>query len=88
MLWVLSFGLLAAFTVSFIAPSVIGMLFTPPVQFGLNCEPAGTFAMMSLRKSQIIFFVLGAILGGVFYVFLKKRGQNTNAKDSLPSSGQ
>jgi hypothetical protein len=87
LLWTLFFGLLGSLVSSFIAPSVIQALFTPPVQFGTNCEPAGNWAMMSLRKTQLICFLLGSIFGAVVFVFLKKRERDALKKAALPTPG-
>lgn len=56
-------GFLGAVLATWAAPSVISLLFTPPVSFGTNCEPAGAWAMGSLVNSQLIGIVSGAILG-------------------------
>ena len=79
LLWVLFFGLLGSLASSFVAPSIIGALFTPPVQFGTNCEPAGTWAMMSLRKTQFVCFVIGALSGAILFWLLKNRRKNPEA---------
>ena len=41
-------GLLGAVLMTYIGPSLIGMLLTPPVSFGINCEPATIYAMKKL----------------------------------------
>ncbi len=57
---------------SFVAPSVIHFLFTPPVSFGVNCEPAVDYALRSFSMTQFIGFSLGAV-GGAAFIFLRSK---------------
>ncbi|MCX6119957.1 MAG: hypothetical protein NT027_20670, partial [Proteobacteria bacterium] len=52
--WMFSFGLLGWAICTYLAPSVIKLLFTPPVSFGTNCEPAADWSMSKLIYSQSI----------------------------------
>jgi hypothetical protein len=69
---VLLCGILTLVVASFVAPSVIHFLFTPPVSFGVNCEPAVDYALRGFRTTQLIGFVLGAV-GGAAFIFLRSK---------------
>jgi hypothetical protein len=69
---VLLCGILTLVVASFVAPSVIHFLFTPPVSFGVNCEPAVDYALRGFRTTQFIGFVIGA-LGGAAFIFLRNK---------------
>lgn len=62
--FVFGFGLLGAFSMSLITPHVISVLFTPPVSFGTNCEPAAVWSMNKLHVSEAIG-ALGGMIGGL-----------------------
>jgi hypothetical protein len=68
---------LFALAASFVVPAFINALFTPPVSFGTNCEPAADWAMMKLRSALFVSFGLGAILGIVAYFFATKKKKST-----------
>lgn len=66
-------GLVGAIIATLIAPTIIRVLFTPPVSFGVNCEPAATWSMESVIKSQVIGIVVGALVGLVLYIYFSKK---------------
>lgn len=62
-------ALVTALLLTWLAPKVIGILFTPPVSFGINCEPAADWAMSKVIWTQIIGLVMGAI-GATIWLLL------------------
>lgn len=62
----LGFGILGAFVTTWIAPKVISILFTPPVSFGTNCEPAAAWATDKLIVAQLVGLFGGILATGVF----------------------
>lgn len=74
--WMFGFGLMGWAVFTFITPFVIKALFTPPVSFGTNCEPAADWSMEKLINTQIFGIVVFMILGGFLYLFRKKRAQD------------
>ncbi len=77
--FILICALVSAIFLTWLAPKVIGILFTPPVSFGTNCEPAAAWSMSKLIWTQIIGMVLGAI-GAIIWVLLP-----SSKKSELPS---
>lgn len=78
---VLFFSILGIALSTWMAPKIISILFTPPISFGINCEPAAAWSMQKLVVSQLIGFISGLIAGIVFVVYLHKwilrwRGNN------------
>ncbi|MBC7712784.1 MAG: hypothetical protein H7177_05570 [Rhizobacter sp.] len=73
-------GLLGAVAMTMLGPKIIALLVTPPVSFGVNCEPATVYSMQKLIVGQIIGLVLGVIL--TFFIRYKLFGgkKNTDAK--------
>lgn len=73
-------GLLGAVAMTMLGPKIIGVLVTPPVSFGVNCEPATVYSMQKLILGQIIGLVLGVIL--TFFIRYKLFGgkKTTDAK--------
>ncbi len=69
--WVFGFGFIGWAVVTFVTPPFIKFLFTSPVSFGTNCEPAAEWAMSNLLKTQIIgiasFMILGFVLKTLFW---------------------
>ncbi len=65
---ILMCAVIAAALLTLIGPAVIRVLFTPPVSFGTNCEPAASWSMSKLIWTQVIGFILGALAGFVFMV--------------------
>jgi hypothetical protein len=55
-------GLVGMAIMTWISPKAINLLFTPPVSFGVNCEPAGKYAMEKLILCQSAGLVIGIIL--------------------------
>lgn len=71
--WMLSFGLLGWAFFTFITPFFIKALFTPPVSFGTNCEPAADWSMNKLITTQVVGVVLFMVIGLVGSVYYRKR---------------
>jgi len=59
-------GLLFAIFLTWLGPIVIGVLFTPPVSFGMNCEPAAAWSMHKLIMTQVIGLIVGMLVSGIF----------------------
>jgi hypothetical protein len=70
---VLACALAFAALATFVAPRVISALFTPPVSFGTNCEPAAAWALQKMVNSQLLGLGVGALIGAVVMAFLKTR---------------
>jgi hypothetical protein len=77
------FGLLGAIASTWVAPRVISILFTPPVSFGTNCEPAAAWATDKLISSQIAGAVVGMVLA---LAWLAVRKVKSPAKKDAPST--
>jgi hypothetical protein len=75
------FGFLGAVICTWVTPGVISILFTPPVSFGTNCEPAATWATEKLIRSQIAGVVLGVAVSGIWLISQKLK--KSNKKDVL-----
>ena len=73
--WMFGFGLLGWAIFTFITPVVIKVLFTPPVSFGTNCEPAAAWSMNKLINTQIFGIIVFMILGLIVSFYFKKRAQ-------------
>jgi hypothetical protein len=73
MSWVFGFGLIGWAGFTFITPVVIKVLFTPPVSFGTNCEPAAAWSMSKLIGTQIFGIIVFMILGLVMSIYMKRR---------------
>ncbi len=74
--WMFGFGLLGWAVFTFITPIVIKVLFTPPVSFGTNCEPAAAWSMNKLINTQLFGIVLFMVLGIIVSFYFKKRAQD------------
>lgn len=55
-------GFLGAVLMTWFAPRIIELFLTPPVSFGVNCEPAAVYSMQKLILCQIIGIVSGSLL--------------------------
>jgi hypothetical protein len=75
-------GLLGTVGMTIIGPKIIGVLVTPPVSFGVNCEPASIYSMQKLIISQIVGLVLGVII--TFYLRYKLFGGKSKP-DATPT---
>jgi len=74
--WMFGFGLLGWAVFTFITPVIIKVLFTPPVSFGTNCEPAAAWSMNKLINTQIFGIILFMVLGLIVSFYFKKRAQD------------
>jgi hypothetical protein len=63
---ILGTALVFAIFLTWLGPIVIRILFTPPVSFGTNCEPAAAWSMTKLIWTQGIGLVLGALTSLIF----------------------
>jgi uncharacterized BrkB/YihY/UPF0761 family membrane protein len=61
--WIFGFGLLGWGIFAIVTPFVISILFTPPISFGTNCEPAVHWSMSKLIWSQLVGIVVFMFLG-------------------------
>ena len=80
------FGLLGWAVFTFVTPIVIKVLFTPPVSFGTNCEPAAAWSMNKLINTQLFGIILFMILGLIVSFYFKKRAQNKIDSDPTSSN--
>ena len=55
-------GLVGIGIMTWLAPRAIAIAFTPPVSFGVNCEPVGKWSMQKLIICQLIGLIVGIIL--------------------------
>lgn len=67
-------ALACAVIATYLAPRVISALFTPPVSFGTNCEPAADWAMQKMVSSQAGGLAVGAVVGALIMAWVKSRG--------------
>jgi hypothetical protein len=77
--WVLGFALIGWMASSYIVPYIIKILFTPPVSFGTNCEPAAEWSIQKLITSQLLVMVGFMILGALADYTLRKRASKRAA---------
>jgi hypothetical protein len=77
--WMLGGALLVSLIFSWISPKIIGLLFTAPVSFGINCEPAGHWAMEKLMYTQFAGVIIGLIAGAVLAFGSKKKDQESKS---------
>lgn len=69
-------GLIGAIVMTWIGPKIIGLVLTPPVSFGVNCEPAASYSMQKLIIAQITGLVFGILLALVAkYKFSKNKDE-------------
>ena len=80
------FGLIGAVASTWVAPRVISILFTPPVSFGTNCEPAAAWATDKLISAQIGGATIGMFLALVWLAMRKIKG--SAKRDQQPSSAK
>ncbi len=76
-------GLLGAILMTFLGPKMIGVLLTPPVSFGVNCEPATMYSMQKLIIAQVTGIVLGVIV--TFFIRYKLFGGKKPAAQTNPN---
>lgn len=74
--YVFGFALLGSVVMSFITPWFISVLFTPPVSFGTNCEPAAAWSMSKLHVSELTGLTVGALLGVGLSFYMKKKTED------------
>ena len=73
-------GLLGGVLMTFLGPKMIGVLLTPPVSFGVNCEPATIYSMQKLITAQVVGIFLGIII--TFFLRYKIFGGKKTADQS------
>ncbi|HRO66790.1 MAG TPA: hypothetical protein PL182_04435 [Pseudobdellovibrionaceae bacterium] len=71
--FILICSLLSAVLATWITPKVIGVLFTPPVSFGTNCEPAAAWSMSKLIGTQFVGLALGALFAVIWVLLPGKK---------------
>jgi len=62
-------GIVGLALLTWLGPKIIGLVLTPPVSFGVNCEPAATYSMQKLILCQLAGLVVGVLL--TFFVRYK-----------------
>ncbi len=77
-------GFLGAVAMTWLAPKIIEMFLTPPVSFGVNCEPAAVYSMQKLILCQII----GIIFGSLLFLILKMKFFNNTKEDKNAINSQ
>ena len=55
-------GIIGLAVMTWLGPKLIGALLTPPVSFGVNCEPATAYSMQKLILAQVAGLVLGVLV--------------------------
>jgi len=74
-------GFLGLALMTWLAPKSIGLVLTPPVSFGVNCESAANYSMEKLILSQAVGMLIG--LPATFWVKYKFfNSKKTDAKAS------
>lgn len=73
-------GLIGIAFMTWIGPKMIGLILTPPVSFGVNCEPAATYSMQKLIIAQLVGLVLGTLL--TLFVRYKLFGAKPNSNET------
>ena len=73
-------ALISTYIFTWMAPKIISILFTPPVSFGVNCEPAAVWSMQKLMASQIFGLVVGVMVSFFIIRFLKRREEKQIVK--------
>ena len=73
-------AIVCAIFFTWLGPIVISLLFTPPVSFGTNCEPAAAWSMQKLIWTQ----GLGALLGALGAAIVAARSK-TKATPTTPA---
>lgn len=71
--FILACSLLSAILLTWVTPKIIGVLFTPPVSFGTNCEPAAAWSMSKLVWSQFVGLVAGAVFAIIWVLLPGKK---------------
>jgi hypothetical protein len=72
----LLFGCLGVIGLGFVAPSVLGVLFTPPISFGNdNCKLAADWALQKYTQTLLGGFVVGLIILTVGKLFFWNRSR-------------
>lgn len=72
-------ALLGAVLSTWLAPKMIAWYFTPPVEFGINCNPPIVWALHRMQLAQATGVFVGFILFLVlFMVFSKRQSKEVN----------
>lgn len=73
-------GIMGLAIMTWLGPKMIGVLLTPPVSFGVNCEPATAYSMQKLIIAQLVGLFLGVVI--TFWVRSKLFGNRTQPNDT------
>lgn len=77
-------GLIGLAIATFLAPKAITQLFSPPVDFGVTCGPAGAWSMQKLIICQAMGLLFGIFI--TFWIKFKfSGGKSTPKSDSCCS---
>jgi hypothetical protein len=68
---ILGSSLFFAACLTWLGPKIIELILTPPVSFGVNCEPAAAYSMHKLVLVQFSGFIIGAVVS-LIYVLSRK----------------
>jgi hypothetical protein len=79
------FGFIGAVISTWVAPRVISLLFTPPVSFGTNCEPAAAWATDKLISSQIGGALIGMVLAMAWIALRKVKSSGKKDETTAPA---
>lgn len=84
--WLFGFGLLGGALCTLIAPYVIGVLFTPPVDLGINCVPAVDWSLKKLIATQMVGIGIFMILGLIFQRMVGNRSRRRQMASAKPNT--
>ena len=73
-------GIVGLAAMTLLGPKIIELILTPPVSFGVNCEPAAAYSMQKLILCQIVGLVIGVIV--TFWLRYKLFGGNKDIKNA------
>jgi hypothetical protein len=84
-LWLVSAGaLLGAVIATWLAPKSIIWYFTPPVQFGVNCQDPIRWALRKMMIAQGLGLLIGALFGIMGFIIVWRRAIHRRVDDELP----
>jgi hypothetical protein len=80
---ILGTALFFAAFLTWLGPKIIQLILTPPVSFGVNCEPAAAYSMHKLILVQASGLILGA-LASLIYVLSRKPSNSSKGSAENP----